>query len=77
MDVTCAHCGEPWSDYFLRHDLFYDACPPTLRPTKASEKLFKEAWKAGKYEAGAKLFDEITSGEYVEFLTLPAYRQID
>jgi malate synthase len=36
-----------------------------------------EAWAGGHYEAGAKLFDEITTGDYVEFLTLPAYAKID
>jgi malate synthase len=39
--------------------------------------LGDEAWNAGKYEEAAKLFDEITTGEYVEFLTLPAYAKID
>ena len=33
---------------------------------------------AGKYEEAAKLFDRLTADEhYVEFLTLPAYHQID
>jgi malate synthase len=44
---------------------------------KVKTYLGEEAWKAGQYEAGAKLFDEITTGEYVEFLTLPAYALID
>jgi malate synthase len=44
---------------------------------KVKTYLGDDAWKAGKYEAGAKLFDEITTGDYVEFLTLPAYKQID
>jgi malate synthase len=44
---------------------------------KVKTYLGDEAWKAGKYEEAAKLFDEITTGEYVEFLTLPAYRKID
>jgi malate synthase len=44
---------------------------------KVRSYLGEEAWKAGKYEEGAKLFESITAGEYVEFLTLPAYRQID
>jgi malate synthase len=39
--------------------------------------LGDEAWKAGKYEEGAKLFEKITAGDYVEFLTLPAYELID
>jgi malate synthase len=44
---------------------------------KVKQTLGDEAWKAGKYEPAAKLFDEITTGEYVEFLTLPAYAMID
>jgi malate synthase len=44
---------------------------------KVRTYLGDEAWKAGKYEEGAKLFEKITAGEYVEFLTLPAYQQID
>jgi len=44
---------------------------------KVREYLGEEGWKAGKYEAAAKLFDEITTGDYVEFLTLPAYAMID
>jgi len=36
-----------------------------------------DAFAAGKYVEGAKLFGEITvSDEYVEFLTLPAYRAL-
>jgi malate synthase len=36
-----------------------------------------EAYAAGKYVEGAKLFGEITaSDDYVEFLTLPAYRAL-
>jgi malate synthase len=44
---------------------------------KVRSYLGEEAWKAGKYEDGAKLFEKITAGDYVEFLTLPAYQQID
>jgi malate synthase len=44
---------------------------------KVRTYLGEEAWRAGKYEAAAKLFDGITTGEYVDFLTLPAYEQID
>ena len=44
---------------------------------KVKTYLGDEGWKAGKYEAAAKLFDEITTGEYVDFLTLPAYKRID
>jgi len=31
----------------------------------------------GKYDEGAMLIDLITVGEYVDFLTLPAYPLID
>jgi malate synthase len=44
---------------------------------KVKAYLGEEGWKAGKYDEGARLFDEITTGEYVEFLTLPAYQKID
>jgi malate synthase len=36
--------------------------------------LSEDAWKAGRYEEAARLFDEITVGdEYVDFLTLSGY----
>jgi len=38
--------------------------------------LGEPAWKAGKYEEAAKLFSEITTGDYVEFLTLPGYDKL-
>jgi malate synthase len=44
---------------------------------KVRTYLGDEAWKTGKYEEAAKLFDELTTGEYVDFLTLPAYERID
>ena len=43
---------------------------------KVRAHLGEEAWQASKYEDAAKLFDQITTGEYVEFLTLPAYEWI-
>ncbi len=43
---------------------------------KVKVQLGAAAWQAGKYEDAARLFDEITTGEYVEFLTLPAYDRI-
>jgi len=46
-------------------------------PIELFEIMGEEAWKAGRYEDGAKLFEQITAGEYVEFLTLPAYDRID
>ncbi|HKI64564.1 MAG TPA: malate synthase A [Burkholderiales bacterium] len=45
---------------------------------KVRAYLGEEAYAAGKYEDGAKLFERITSDDnYVEFLTLPAYELID
>jgi malate synthase len=44
---------------------------------KVRQYLGEEGWKAGKYEEAAKLFDTITTGDYVEFLTLPAYALVD
>ena len=45
---------------------------------KVKTYLGGEAWKAGKYEEGAKLFERITTDDrYVEFLTLPAYDYVD
>ena len=56
-------------------DLFRKLLAEELPKVKAA--LGDEAWKAGRYEEGARLFDRITTGEYVEFLTLPAYELID
>jgi malate synthase len=44
---------------------------------KVKQYLGDAAYAAGRYEEAAQLFDEITTGEYVEFLTLPAYARID
>jgi malate synthase len=45
---------------------------------KVRTYLGDAAWKAGKYEDGAKLFEKITTDDrYVEFLTLPAYDFVD
>jgi malate synthase len=44
---------------------------------KVRAHLGEAAYSAGKYEEGARLFERITLGEYVEFLTLPAYDLID
>jgi malate synthase len=44
---------------------------------KVRTALGEDAWRTGKYEAAAKLFDELTTGDYVDFLTLPAYDRID
>jgi malate synthase len=40
---------------------------------KVKTHLGDQAWQAGKYEDAAQLFDQLTTGDYVEFLTLPAY----
>ncbi|MGB8433574.1 MAG: malate synthase A [Burkholderiales bacterium] len=44
---------------------------------KVREYLGEDGWKSGRYEEAARLFDQITTGDYVEFLTLPAYKLID
>src|SRR5256714_4616311 len=45
---------------------------------KVKTYLGDDAWNAGKYEEGAKLFDRITTDDrYVEFLTLQAYDYVD
>ena len=45
---------------------------------KVKTYLGHEAWEAGRYEEGAKLFERITTDDrYVEFLTLPAYDYVD
>jgi len=56
-------------------ELFRQLAKEELPKVKAY--LGEEGWAAGKYEEGARLFDAITTGEYVEFLTLPAYAKID
>jgi malate synthase len=52
-------------------ELFRDLLAEELPKVKAL--LGEEAWHAGKYEAGAQLFEQVTVGEYVDFITLPAY----
>ena len=44
---------------------------------KVREYLGEAAWQAGRYGDAARLFDRLTTGEYVEFLTLPAYDMVD
>jgi len=45
---------------------------------KVRTTLGEEAWSAGRYEEGARLFEQLTIDDtYVEFLTLPAYASID
>ncbi len=52
-------------------ELFRELLAEELPKVKAL--LGAKAWEAGEYEEAARLFDQITTGEYVEFLTLPAY----
>jgi len=53
-------------------ELFRTLLPEEL--AKVRTLLGEEAWKAGRYEEAARLFEQITtSDDYVEFLTLPAY----
>ncbi len=40
---------------------------------KIETYLGPQAWSAGKYVEAARLFDTMCTGDYVEFLTLPAY----
>jgi malate synthase len=35
-----------------------------------------DAWRAGKYTEAARLFETMCTGDYVEFLTLPAYDRL-
>jgi malate synthase len=56
-------------------DLFQAILAEELAKTPAI--VGEEAFSAGKYAEGARLFGEITtSDDYVEFLTLPAYREL-
>lgn len=43
---------------------------------KIKTYLGDAAWNAGKYLDAARMFEEMCTGEYVEFLTLPAYEWI-
>ncbi len=44
---------------------------------KVRAHLGEAGWASGKYEAAAALFEKIVTGDYIEFLTLPAYDLID
>jgi len=56
-------------------EMFREMLPQELR--KIALELGETTWNAGKYEEAAKLFDRITTGDYVDFLTLPAYDMVD
>lgn len=55
-------------------ELFRQMLPEEL--AKVRKLLGEEAWQAARYEEAAGLFDEITTGDYVEFLTLPGYETL-
>jgi malate synthase len=57
-------------------ELFHAMLADELKKTPAI--VGADAYAAGRYADGARLFEEISaSDEYVEFLTLPAYSAID
>ncbi len=59
----------------VTRELFHEVLADELRRTPAL--VGAEAYAAGRYAEGAKLFEEITaSDDYVDFLTLPAYERI-
>jgi malate synthase len=43
---------------------------------KIKSYLGEDGWNAGRYPEAAQLFDDMCTGDYVEFLTLPAYEWI-
>src|SRR2546430_1086429 len=56
-------------------ELFRELVPQEL--SKVREMLGEKGYAAGKYEEGAKMFEQLTlADEFVEFLTLPAYEYI-
>jgi malate synthase len=57
----------------VTREMFRKMLPEEL--ARVRRELGDDAWKAGRYEEAARLFDEITtSDDYVEFLTLPGYQ---
>jgi malate synthase len=60
----------------VTRELFHEILVDELRKTPSI--VGADAYAAGRYAEGAKLFEDITtSDDYVEFLTLPAYRAIE
>ncbi len=56
-------------------DLFRELVPQELK--RVREILGEQQYAAGKYDEGARMFEELTlRDEFVEFLTLPAYDYI-
>jgi malate synthase len=59
----------------VTREMFRSMLPEEL--ARVRRELGEDAWRAGRYEDAAKLFDEITtSDDYVEFLTLPGYERL-
>jgi len=59
----------------VTREMFRKMLPEEL--ARVRRELGDEAWKAGRYEEAAKLFEEITASDnYVEFLTLPGYQRL-
>ncbi len=57
-------------------ELFRQILPEELERIK--KLLGEEGYKMGRYDEAAQMFDQlITSDQFVEFLTLPAYERID
>ena len=44
---------------------------------KVKVYLGDTAWAAGRYPEAAAMFEQMCTGDYNEFLTLPAYELID
>jgi malate synthase len=44
---------------------------------KVARELGEAGWNAGRYAEAAKLFEQLATGDYVDFLTLPAYQMVD
>jgi malate synthase len=60
----------------VTRELFLKLLPEEL--ARVRTLLGEAAWESGRYDAGAKLFEQLTaSDDYVEFLTLPAYDLIN
>ena len=60
----------------VTRELFHQILADELRKTPSI--VGADAYAAGRYAEGAKMFEEITTADnYVDFLTLPAYAAID
>ena len=70
-----AHGREVLGGPVVTRELFHELLQDELKKTPSI--VGAEAFAAGKYAEGARLFEEIsTSDDYVEFLTLPAYKAL-